>query len=92
MYFLEILFPDDNVNASSSIPLNDYSSAEKLDQGVGLYDGRKRIIYWSDAISEIAFVVPSLKQPLLPNTTSKLICYFLRLKESSVLTFFVNMI
>lgn len=65
------LFIDDNENASSSAFSNDRSPAENLDQGVCLYDGRERIIYWSDAISEIAFVVPSLLQQILPNNTSK---------------------
>lgn len=64
-------FTDDDESISTSAFFNDHSAGEKLDQGVCLYDGRERIIYWSDAISEIAFVVPSLQQQISPNSTSK---------------------
>lgn len=33
-----------------------------LDDGVCLYDGSGKVLYWCDAISEVAFVVPSLCQ------------------------------
>lgn len=67
---LQIFFIDYNENTSSFA--DDHLLTEKLDQGVSLYDGRERIIYWSDAISEIAFVVPSLQPKVLTNNTSKL--------------------
>lgn len=36
------------------------------DDGTCLYDGIERVLYWADSISEVAFVVPSLRLQSFP--------------------------
>lgn len=41
-------------------------SKDDADDGTSMYDGIERILYWADSISEVAFVVPSLRLQSFP--------------------------
>lgn len=38
----------------------------EAEDGTCIYDGIERILYWADSISEIAFVIPSLRLQSYP--------------------------
>jgi len=40
----------------------DLNPGENFEEGVCQYDGTEMVLYWCDAVSEVAFVVPSLRQ------------------------------
>lgn len=61
--FFRIFIADGNEPRSENRrPSFDPNVEEDSDNGVCMYDGSESILYWCDALSEIAFVVPSLRQ------------------------------
>lgn len=40
----------------------DSSEKKELSHGGSLYNGRKQVLYFADALSEVAFVVPNLPE------------------------------
>uniref|UniRef100_A0A9J7ZV09 Ral GTPase-activating protein subunit beta n=1 Tax=Cyprinus carpio carpio TaxID=630221 RepID=A0A9J7ZV09_CYPCA len=46
----------------TSWTINTSSGAETPDTGGGVFNGEKRVLYYADALTEIAFVVPSLTE------------------------------
>ncbi|XP_071834992.1 ral GTPase-activating protein subunit beta-like isoform X2 [Apostichopus japonicus] len=53
-----------NMMTSWKVDLDSHDSSEKkeLSHGGSLYNGRKQVLYFADALSEVAFVVPNLPE------------------------------
>ena len=70
--FVQIHITDENESRTEkSRPSFDSTAEEDSDDGVCLYDGSESVLYWCDALSEIAFVVPSLRQSYNESNISK---------------------
>ncbi|KAK9876654.1 hypothetical protein WA026_014029 [Henosepilachna vigintioctopunctata] len=55
-----------HISTSWKLPLNSDSRQQEQSEGLS-YDGSDAVLYWADACSEIAFIVPSQLKPKIPS-------------------------